>query len=44
MEEHSWLDKVIKEQAEYYGLKPEAHAKLMKDAATEQERIEAEGD
>lgn len=30
---YSWLDKVIKEQAAYYGLTVEKHGKLQHDAA-----------
>lgn len=30
---YSWLDKIIEEQAAYYGMTVEAHGKLMHDVA-----------
>lgn len=41
-EDHSWLDKIIVEQAAHYGMTPEQHAKFSSDVAKEQERIELE--
>lgn len=36
-----WLDKVIEEQAAYYGLTVDQHKRLMDDAATYQEYVES---
>ena len=41
-EDHSWLDKIIVEQAAHYGMTPKQHAKFFSDVAKEQERIELE--
>lgn len=40
---YSWLDKHIIEQANHYGMSPEKHAALVKDAATFDEVITREG-
>jgi len=41
-DDYAWLDAIIEQQAKHYGLTPAQHAALMRDAATEQERIENE--
>ncbi|MFP3645168.1 hypothetical protein [Paraburkholderia sp. SIMBA_054] len=41
---HCWLDPIIEEQAKHYGLTTQQFSQLMNDAATEQERIEREGE
>ena len=41
---YNWLDKIIDEQAAYYGRTPAQHERAMREAAQAQELIEQQGD